>query len=98
MHELQQVTKKYFGASINIDHYAKFYMRRCIQNEQTVYSIMQYTNLSESVVIDRIQDNVISYEETLNFVKVYRYMPTPYQCIEIYLLGGFDNWYKLNKK
>jgi hypothetical protein len=98
MQELQQTAKKYFGGRINIDQYAKFYLPRLIKNEQTVYSIMQLTNLPESVIIDRVQENVLSYEETLKFCEVYRYMPTPYQCIEIYLLGGFENWFKINKK
>lgn len=93
---IQTATKKYFGSKVNIDQYAKFYLRRCIQNEQTVYSIMQLTRLPESLIISRVQDSVISYEETLKFAEVYRHLPSEYQCMEIYLMCGFDSWFKVN--
>lgn len=92
MTELQASIKKFTGALVNED--SQIYSHaviKAIHNEEIVYRIMELTRHTEKRVINHIQRNVISYEDTLKYAEYYRRLPAAEFCEEIYLMS-FETW------
>ena len=94
MTELQASIKKFTGVCVNersmVFGRAKI---TAICNEQIVYTIMQLTGKTERRIINHVLRSVISFKDTLNYVEVYRKLPTDWVCEEIYLMS-WENWIK----
>jgi hypothetical protein len=68
---------------------------RAIALENKVYLLMQMTQCPRELVIEIVQEGVLTFDDTMAFAEVYNRFPNVNESEEIYLMG-FKDWNKLN--
>lgn len=77
-----------------INDYVQVIVREPKAPPASIGAMADKLNVSKMVVLTHILNNVLTFEEMAKYVNAFNKLPHKKACAEIYLLGGFDNWYK----